>query len=292
MLAPEHPLTARVAVNRLWQGHFGRGIVTSSSNFGSRGDAPTHPELLDWLARELVRRGWSIKAMHRLVCSSATYRMASDASSGALELDPDNRRLSRQFRRRLDAEALRDTLLALSGTLDRTVGGSLLETKNGEYVTNDQSSNAARYDAPRRSLYLPIIRNAMLDLYSSFDYPDPSVTVEARPETTSASQALYLMNSPLALATARALVARSSGATTDAERVEALYRGVLSRAPSAAERERALRFVAAARGPGGACAGADVGRPNDPPADPELDARAWRALAQVLVVSSEVLYVD
>lgn len=292
MVAPGHPLTARVAANRVWQGHFGRGIVASSSNFGSRGDVPTHPELLDWLATELVARGWSMKALHRLVCESATYRMACDASESALAADPANRLLARQNRRRLDAESLRDALLAATGQLDRTLGGTLLMTNNGDYVTNDQSANGARYDLPRRSIYLPIIRNALLDLFSSFDYPDPSVTVEARPETTSPSQALYLMNSPLVVEASRRLLALATQAATADRRVDALYVAALGRHARTHEVERALRFVArASSAPAVPSSGADIGRESAsaPSATPD---EAWRAFAQVLLVSNEFLYVD
>jgi hypothetical protein len=290
MTDSRHPLTARVAVNRIWQGHFGRGLVGSSSNFGARGDAPTHPALLDWLARELQLRGWSQKALHRLICDSAAYRMASDASAVALERDPENRLLTRQNRRRLEAELVRDTLLARSGELDRTVGGTLLATENGGYVTNDQSNNGARYDQPRRSLYLPIIRNAMLDLFSAFDYPDPSVTVEARPETTSPSQALYLMNSPLVIATSRRIAEQTASASSDAERVRAIYRRTLAREPEPREVARALRFVGAPDPLPQPPVGADVGRASVE--SPATTADAWRALAQALLVSNEALYVD
>ena len=288
MASPHNPLTARVAANRIWQGHFGRGLVASSSNFGVRGDVPTHPELLDWLAGELVARGWSQKALHRLICQSATYRMSSDARAEALEKDVQNTLLSRQNRRRLDAESLRDALLASSGQLDRALGGTLLETGNGDYVTNDQSANGARYDVPRRSLYLPIIRNAMLDLFSSFDYPDPSVTVEARPATTSPSQALYLMNSPLVVEASRKLVAAATG--EGRLRVERLYLAALGRRPSAVEEARALRFVEGTT-EAQPSMGADVGKPA-PMAAPVAQAEAWRAFAQVLLVSNEFLYVD
>ena len=288
MVSAGNPLTARVAANRIWQGHFGRGLVASSSNFGVRGDLPTHPELLDWLASELVAHGWSQKALHRMICQSATYRMASHARPEALDKDVQNTLLSRQNRRRLDAESLRDALLAASGQLERTLGGSLLGTGNGDYVTNDQSANGARYDVPRRSLYLPIIRNAMLDLFSSFDYPDPSVTVEARPETTSPSQALYLMNSPLVVEASRKLVAAATG--EGRERVERLYLAALGRRPSAAEEARALRFVGheLEQQPS---MGADVGK-EAPAPDAAARSEAWRAFAQVLLVSNEFLYVD
>ena len=291
MTSRGNPLTARVAANRVWQGHFGRGVVASSSNFGVRGDKPTHPELLDHLASQLIARGWSLKALHRYICESAAYRMAADPTATAAEKDPANALLSRQNRRRLDAESLRDALLAASGQLDRTLGGTLLSTGNGDYVTNDQSANGARYDLPRRSIYLPIIRNAMLDLFASFDYPDPSVTVEARPETTSPSQALYLMNSPLVVEASRKLVEASASAGDDAQRVDALYRAALGRSSSASERGRALAFVARATTPMQPSMGADVGKETSAESS-AAKQEGWRALAQVLLVSNEFLYVD
>jgi hypothetical protein len=244
MTDPEHPLTARVAVNRLWQGHFGAGLVRTSSNFGLRGDTPSHPELLDWLAREFVARGWSQKALHRLICLSSTYQSSAEPSARAAALDPGNRLLSHQNRRRLAAEELRDALLFTAGRLDPALGGSLLEIGNGEYVTNDQSKDAARYDSPRRSLYLPIIRNAMLDLFSTFDYPDPSTTVEARPSTTSPTQALYLMNSPLVVDAAARLAEAALERSPDPQpRVNELYRRAFGRAPTAEESARLLGFA-------------------------------------------------
>jgi hypothetical protein len=217
--------------------------------------------------------------------------MAADPTAAAAEKDPANALLSRQNRRRLDAESLRDALLAASGQLDRTLGGTLLSTGNGDYVTNDQSANGARYDLPRRSLYLPIIRNAMLDLFASFDYPDPSVTVEARPETTSPSQALYLMNSPLVVEASRKLVEASASAGDDAQRVDALYRAALGRSSSESERGRALAFVARATTPMQPSMGADVGKETSAESS-AAKQEGWRALAQVLLVSNEFLYVD
>jgi hypothetical protein len=297
MLDARHPLTARVAVNRLWQGHFGAGLVRSSSNFGLRGDVPSHPALLDWLAREFMRLGWSNKALHKLICLSSSYQLSSMASEPHETLDPTNRLLAHQNRRRLDAEAVRDALLAVSGTLDETLGGSLLEIGNGAYVTNDQSSNAARYDAPRRSLYLPIIRNAMLDLFSAFDYPDPSVTVELRPATTSPNQALYLMNSPLVLRSSEKLATGAIEASpAGGERVASLYRAVLGRAAKAAETRRALDFVAQQRAVAdGQRVHANIGEsPSEAPPEDDLrrEREAWSLFAQVLLVCNEFLYVD
>ncbi|MCC6407631.1 MAG: DUF1549 domain-containing protein, partial [Planctomycetes bacterium] len=174
LVDPRHPLTWRVIANRVWAGHFGRGLVASTSNFGVRGDLPTHPELLDWLARELQRRHGSLKSLHRLIVTSSAYRMSTRGSAVATERDPENRLLARQNRRRLDAEVMRDAWLAVSGRLDAALGGRSMSTASGEYVTNDQSTDQARYQSTRRSLYLPIIRNAMYGFFAAFDYNDPS----------------------------------------------------------------------------------------------------------------------
>ena len=282
---PEHPLTARVMANRVWQNHFGKGLVDSPSNFGRRGAEPTHPELLDWLARTLVRDGWSVKALHRRILLSATYRQSSQPAPEVFARDPENRLLARQTRRRLEAEAVRDALLAAAGTLDLTLGGSLLDSGDGDYVTNDQSGNAGRYDAPRRTLYLPIVRNALYDFLGAFDYRDPSIPVDQRVATTTASQALWLMNSPLALDAARHVAeAASAEAAEPPARVDALYRRTLGRLPDERERTLALTFVARLAAPQ-----PTAGAPESAPTDPSA---AWRSLAHTLLCSNEFLHVD
>lgn len=222
--------------------------------------------------------------------------MSSEFDARAAAVDPENRLYWRQNRQRLEAEALRDGWLAVSGLLDRERGGSLLGLGNAAYVTNDQSTDAARYDSPRRSLYLPVVRNAMYDLYTVFDYADASTTVEARPETVGAHQALFLLNSPL-VRNASAALAESAQAADGP--VEMLYQRVLLRAPTPAEHARAVAFVSAELIED---AGADepTDEPTDDPmgdmpADAAFDPReraAWATLAQVLLVSNEFLYVD
>ncbi len=276
---PAHPLTARVMVNRIWQGHFGAGLVRTPSNFGLRGEAPTHPELLDWLAGEFVRRGWSLKAMHRLVMLSSAYRMDSNPAAAARERDPENRLVSHQNRRRLEAECVRDALLCASGRLDPALGGTLLATKDGEYVTNDQSNDAAQYTSTRRSLYLPVIRNSIYDLFSTFDYADPSMALEQRSATVDPSQALLLWNSPLAVGEsegfARSLLAR--GDLDDRARLDELWQRAYQRAPREGERSRAVAFLAdhLAHDSGG-----------------DARLRAWASLCRALCASNEFLYLD
>ncbi|MFO0985268.1 MAG: PSD1 and planctomycete cytochrome C domain-containing protein [Planctomycetota bacterium] len=276
---PLHPLTARVMVNRIWQGHFGSGLVRTPSNFGLRGELPTHPELLDWLAREFVRGGWSMKAMHRAIVCSSAYRMSSAYDLDGARIDPENRLLWRMNRRRLEAEPLRDAILFVSGALDCTIGGSLLATGDGQYVTNDQSQSGARYDVPRRSLYLPVIRNAMYDVFSIFDHGDPSVAVERRPASTVAHQALFFMNSPLVIEQSRALAeclrqwATTSGATREAT-VDRAHRQAYARPARQDETERALAYLDACRARG-------------------LDEiAAWHSYCQVLLAADEFLYLD
>jgi hypothetical protein len=172
---PQHPLTARVAVNRIWQHLFGEGLVRTPDNWGVRGEKPTHPELLDYLASAFVNEdGWSQKKMIRRLMLTAAYQQAvtSPIAAKAFPLDPENRLFWKMNRRRLEAEPLRDAVLAVSGTLDKTMGGSLLATGDAAYVTNDQSRDQAQYAAPRRSLYLPVIRNSIYDLFQSFDFGD------------------------------------------------------------------------------------------------------------------------
>jgi cytochrome c553 len=244
---PSHPLTARVIVNRVWLHHFGEGLVRTPDNFGRLGDRPSHPELLDWLAAEFVSplpregegpgvRGWQVKRLHKLILLSRAYQQASGPPPAT---DPDNRLLSVFPRRRLDAESLRDSMLAVAGTLDRTVGGSLYAGPNLDYVKD------VKYDTPRRSLYMPVIRGKLFDFFITFDFPDPGVTVGKRATTTVAPQALYLMNNPFVRTQAEALADRVlKGGSNDESRVRWLYREALLREPTTEEVARMTGFVA------------------------------------------------
>ena len=284
LTSPKHPLTARVAVNRVWQAHFGEGLVRTPDNWGLRGEKPTHPELLDWLAATFVEQGWSFKRLHRQILLSNTYRMSTAHDPKAFLKDPENRLLWRANRRRLEAEPFRDALLSVSGKLDRTQGGSLLTTPNNDYVTNDQSGNAARYNAPRRSIYLPVIRNALFDYFQAFDFGDPTTVNARRSSTTVAPQALYVLNSPFVLEQSRAfaldLLARA--ASSDAQRVAFAYRKALGRAPTPAEAARATAFLTAYE--------AHVGKKE--PDGPKRRERTWQGFCQVLFASNEFIYVE
>jgi hypothetical protein len=260
---PENPLTARVVVNRLWQHHFGRGIVATPNDFGTRGDRPTHPELLDWLARELVEptvgdgRPWTLKRMHRLMVCSATYRQASQVrpSVAATKADPENALLWRMNRRRLEAEAIRDAVLAAAGTLNRAVGGPSvklpLEPEVYDLIFTEDEPSGLWPVTPdpkqhaRRSVYLFLKRNVRLPMLEAFDQPDTLNSCAVRGVSTFAPQALILMNGPFTREQGRAMaddLARTVGADPTAQ-VTALYRRALGRPPTDAEMRLCREFL-------------------------------------------------
>ncbi|MBA3936873.1 MAG: DUF1553 domain-containing protein [Planctomycetes bacterium] len=292
MTSAEHPLTARVMANRIWLGHFAEGLVRTPSNFGLRGELPTHPELLDWLARNFQEHGWSIKALHREIMRSSAYRMASAYREDYATKDPENRLLWRQNRHRLEAEPIRDSILVAAGRLDLTIGGSLLDTKNGDYVTNDQSNNKARYSELRRALYMPIIRNAMYDLFTAFDYSDPSVPIEKRPSSTIPHQALWLINSPFAVEQSGAFAERVAKLHPDDERAQVAeaYRIAYGRPAAPTELDRALKYLASVRALSTAppAVGGTMGF--KPTVASTL--RPLQSLCQILIASNEFLYID
>jgi mono/diheme cytochrome c family protein len=241
----DHPLTARVMVNRLWRWHFGRGIVGTPDNFGALGERPTHPELLDWLARRFVESGWSIKAMHRLIMLSATYQMSSRHDEAAARVDPENLLHWRASIRRLEVESLRDAVLAVSGALDPEMGGSLVHVKNREFFFDHTSKDTTKYDSPRRSIYLPVVRNHMYDVFDLFDYTDATVPSGDRATSTVAPQALFALNSEVMSAAggrlAESLLAKRD--LDDAGRVQRLYAKAYGRPAATTEVRRAAEFI-------------------------------------------------
>ncbi|WP_153556149.1 PSD1 and planctomycete cytochrome C domain-containing protein [Roseimaritima sediminicola] len=283
----DHPLTARVMVNRLWRWHFGRGLVATVDNFGLQGEPPSHPQLLDWLAIQFVRSGWSIKSMHRMIMLSETYRASSRFDPVAASRDPDNRLLWRFPPQRLEAEAIRDAHLAVSGTLDRGIGGSLLTLKPREYVFNHTSEDRSTYDTKRRSIYVPVIRNHLYDLFQLFDYNDASVLDGDRESSTVAPQALFLMNSPWIRRVSTSLAARLEALPTPEQRIENLYLLAYGRRPAEAERQGAERFLKTFASAYAAKASAPP-ESDDSPASPE--AAAWQALCHAVVASHEFVY--
>lgn len=256
LLNDARPLTARVIANRVWQQHFGRGLCATSSDFGLINAEPTHPELLDWLASDLIEHGWSLKHLHRRILLSATYQQASRSTAndddwrGRLQNDPDHRWCSRSPRRRLDGESIRDALLEVADVLNRAQGGpgvqaplpeELVSTLlKGQWAT---SSNIG--DHTRRSIYLFARRNLRFPLLEAFDRPDANVSCAVRGRSTTAPQALVLLNGDLAVDAAQRLAERVQTASPDdAARVRTAYRLTLSRDPTDEERGRFEAFVA------------------------------------------------
>ncbi len=247
-----NPLTARVIVNRLWQYHFGRGIVVTANDFGVNGARPSHPELLDYLATELVRNGWRLKPLHRMILLSGTYRQSSGpVDSAAADRDPDNELLWRQNRRRLDAAQIRDAMLAVSGVLNREAGGpSVMVPVERElidllYKPTQWEVAPKRGDHQRRSVYLIAKRNLKLPFMEVFDQPDLQTSCPRREASTHAPQALELLNGPLSNELARRFAARlEREAGDDAERqIELAFALAVSRPPTPAERKLSLEFL-------------------------------------------------
>ncbi len=248
---PDHPLTARVLVNRVWQHHFGRGIVETSSDFGTMGIEPSHPELLDWLATELVAQGWSLKALHRLILTSSSYRMSTRFDSQAFEADPENVLFWRQNRQRLDGEAIRDALLAISGLLNPELGGPPVFPELPPELTKLSSKGAIwpvspdEQDRNRRGLYIFVRRNLRYPFFEAFDRPDTNASCPRRSVTTIAPQALALLNDPLAHKAAKSLadrIAREAGPEL-ADRIDLAYQLTLGRLPDQNERLVAEEFL-------------------------------------------------
>ncbi len=278
--SPDHPLTARVMVNRLWRWHFGEGLVRTPDNFGILGEKPTHPELLDWLAAELIRKGWSLKQMHRLIMLSDTYRQSSGPDLQGVAVDPDNRLWWRQNVRRLEAEAIRDAVLAVSGQLDRTMGGSHLHVANRGYLFDHTSKDGTSYDTKQRSVYLPVIRNNLFDGFALFDYADASTPNGDRPTSTVATQALYVLNSQLFLEAAEALAAQvAKEAAQPEERFERLSQLAWGRSVSEQERQLFTQFLQ------------EVAEQDLQPSETSVADPAWVALCQMILASNEFIYV-
>jgi hypothetical protein len=294
-----NPLTPRVTVNRLWQAYFGQGIVATENDFGTQGSPPTHPELLDWLASELVDRGWSLKTMHRMITTSATYRQSSRARPELRDVDPYNKLLGRQERLRLDAETIRDVALAASGLLTREIGGP------GVYPPQPQGiyrfTQTVKYwkesegpDRYRRGMYTYFWRSSPYPMLVAFDAPDANNACTRRVRSNTPLQALTLANDPAFFEMAQALAARTlrEAPPDDGERIRRVFRLCLGRTPAAVESRRLAeyldsqrkRFEAAPRE--AAAAAAPSGLPGG--IDPAGGA-AWTAVARVLLNLDEVI---
>lgn len=286
--SPTNPLTARVFVNRVWMEHFGEPLVGSPADFGVRSDPPTHPELLDWLAGEFIRSGWSVKHLHRVIVLSGAFQQASvgadvrrltsksevgsakperldqslvTSSPTGEQADPDNHLLWHYPRRRLDLEAMRDTLLFVAGRLDVTMGGRSVDVAGDPLNT-------------RRTVYGLVDRQNLPGMFRSFDFAVPDQCVERRPKTTVPQQALFAMNSPFVMEQARVLAAGVAAEPDDTAKAAALVRQVLGRLPTDGELARARQFVESASN------------------DPEAKLSAWEQFAQVLLASNELVFLD
>ena len=274
--SPENPLTPRLMVNRIWQHHFGRGIVATPSNFGKLGEAPTHPELLDYLADRFLKSGWSIRSIHREIMLSATYRASTQAAKANANIDADNRWLWRMNRRRLDVEAWRDALLDVSGRLDRAMGGA--------------STNLADAGNVRRTVYAKISRHELDSLLRLFDFPDANITSSKRSQTTVPQQQLFVLNSPFMIEQAKSFAARlhREEPTTDRARIQRAFALAFGRAPSALEMELGLAYLAAADD-----AAADSSAADEAAANGEQNKMTrWERYTQILLGGNEFMYLD
>ncbi len=286
MTRPDNPLTSRVMVNRMWRWHFGRGIVATPDNFGTKGARPSHPELLDYLARRFVGQNWSIKAMHREILNSQTWQMESSTpdtkqQTNAANVDPENL-LYRQYPgRRLEAEVIRDALLEVSGRLDRQTGGAPLKLKTINLSPEILEQQQQHYDASnRRSIYLPVLRTNVYDFLTLFDFANPDLPTGNRVTTTVPTQAMLMMNSSLvndAAARVADKVLNDPALQSDSARIQSIYRILYSRPPVASEEAIAATFIA---------------NYSSILADEQQEdtKTAWTKLCHVLLAGSEFIY--
>ena len=276
--SPDNPLTARVMVNRIWQKHFGEGIVRTPNNFGKLGERPTHPGLLEWLASRFVEDGWSVKQMHRRVMLSNAYRMSSVATEAAAESDPSNLLLSHFNRRRLDIEEIRDGMLAIDRSIDLTMGG----TMQSGFGTDRENSNSRLSIDPttstRRMVYLPVRRANLPTLLNLFDFGDAVTSIGKRPVTNVAPQALFMMNSEFVEKRAGNLAGQllEPAGRSDSERVRQAYLRVLTREPDPAEIDRAVSYL-----------GGFTSRFGN-----ATSQEAWQSYCRILLASNDFIYVD
>jgi hypothetical protein len=286
MVSERGRLSAKVMVNRVWHHLFGQGLVRTVDNFGTQGERPTHPELLDHLASKFVEEGWSVKSLIRYIMSSRAYRLSTAHDSKNYESDPDNRLVWRMNRRRLDAEAIRDAILSASGTLDlnpakASVVADIGATNIGRDAKDLERLRKASTD--KRSVYLPIVRNIVPDLLQNFDFAEPSILVGRRNVTTVPTQALYMMNSNFVLTQAKRMAERVLLAEKGRDRqLETLYQLTLGRAPTGGEIAASSRFLDDLL-----VTLAESGR-----AEGDAEVGAWTGLSQAMIASAEFRYLD
>ncbi len=279
--SPKNPLTSRVMVNRVWQHLFGQGIVATSDNFGTSGESPSHPALLDHLAAGFAADGWSVKRAIRRIVLSNTYQQASAHDAAKHDADPENRLLWRMSPRRLEAEAIRDAVLSASGGIDlnRPTGSPVIGLPPVDLGRGRSYVNTSDRTARARSVYLPIVRGLVPDVLDVFDFADPTLVTGNRDVTTVPAQALFMMNSPFVFEQAQAMAARllAERPGSDAARIDRAYALALGRPPTTAERERTLSFVRSVKEESRGGKGA-------------TPAEAWTVFCQARLSSAEVRY--
>jgi hypothetical protein len=288
LVQPNHPLTARVMVNRIWMHHFGKGLVASPANFGRNGFPPSHPELLDWLATEFVRSGWSMKAMHRLIMTSAAYRQSSDVGIAVHQADPDNLLLSRMPMRRMEAEVLYDSILKVTGSLDSTLFGPPVEVEikpEGEIVAKGTKAGW------RRSIYVLQRRRTPMTMLEVFDQPPMSPNCIERRQSTVPTQALQMMNSDVVQERSRYMAGRlvDQFGNDREKQIQALYLRALSRPPTGQEVKLATSEIDALTRQWMTHL---KNEKNDAPIKSTAEWKALSDFCQIMLSSAEFLYVD
>ena len=277
----QNPLTARVIVNRVWQRYFGRGIVPTTTDFGLRGQVPDHPELLDWLARDFIEHGWSLKHLHRRILTSRTYRLSSNRSLS--QQDPDNVLLTHQTRKRLDAESIRDTILLLSGQLDPTPMNEPHPFPAREkWGFTQHKPFADAYESNKRSVYLMMKRLTADRFFQTFDGPDRNACTQSRDQSITALQALYFVNNDFLHRQAEQLVSRVLSDGVDDQRLDNLFGLVLQRLPTNDERRMLMEHLQVAR---------SLSKTNES-TDEAANVQAWSSLVRSLFRLNEFVFVD
>jgi hypothetical protein len=267
-----NPLMPRVMVNRIWQWHFGNGLVRTPNDFGARGQPPTHAELLDWLAAQFVASGYSMQSMHRLIMNSAAWQCSSVSMAAVVERDPENRWLARYSRRRLSAEEIRDSLLAVAGNLDLQPADAHPFPPEATWTFSQHKPFSAVYETDKRSCYLMVQRQRRHPFLALFDGADPNSSTPRRESTTTPTQALYFLNDPFFHKQAAAVAERVLRESENRySHIELIYRTTFQRPPTPKEVASAARFLEVY--PGSA-------------------EEKWSGLARVLLSSNEFLYVD
>ncbi|MBI1313539.1 DUF1553 domain-containing protein [bacterium] len=298
LFEPEHPLTSRVTINRFWQRFFGLGLVETENDFGTQGERPSHPELLDWLASEFMRLDWDVKALHRLIVTSATYRQSSAMRPELLKRDPRNRLLARQSRVRLEAEGVRDVALSASGLLSQKMLGPGVypPQPKGIYVVTQvakQWPESKGDDRYRRGLYTYFWRSSPYPMLPTFDAPDSNGTCTRRNRSNTPLQALTLANDASFIEFARGMSDRllAAGEMSDADRIRLAFRAALSREPASAELERLTPFVASQRSyyELNEDAASEVASPNRPAKMSAAESATWTVFARILLNLDEFI---